>query len=220
MARRHPAWQTALLVVGSVSAIFATGLFAGRMLENYDRNIGFQQEAQRIAEVLQVKPGMAIGDVRAGRGRWTVDLARRVGDEGIVYATAGPRPVHELFKTVAESGVNNVSVITRTPGNNSRLPLGCCDAILLRHVYNDFEDRPGLAARLLKNLKPGGRLALISRMDTPNPGMPTFRVSMQQALLEITSAGFELERSIEDWSATSFCLVFRRPVEDVILTDP
>jgi predicted methyltransferase len=192
--------------------IFATGLAAGRLLELYDANIGFEREASRIAEVLHVKQGMGIGDVRAGRGRWTVDLAQRVGETGIVYATPGPiSPVHELFKTIAESGVNNVSVITRTPGSSSRLPPDCCDAILLRHVYQDLPDRVTFVRRLHENLRAGGRLAVISRLDSTSPGTPTGRLSPEQLLDELEAAGFVLERRIDDWSPTSFCLVVREP---------
>jgi protein-L-isoaspartate O-methyltransferase len=219
MAPKSPRWRTVLLILGSVTVILATGLAAGRMLQSYDENIGFARESNRIAEVLGVRPGMTVGDMRAGLGRWTVDLARRVGDNGLVYATAGRRmPVHDLFETVAASQVENVTVITRTPGQDAWLPDDCCDAILLRHVYDAFEDRPAAAARLLQSLKPGGRLAVITRIDSTSPGMPTDRVTPRQAIDELKGAGFEMVQSIEDWSATSFCIVVRRPSDPALLT--
>lgn len=217
MPRIQGKWRTTLLVTSSVAIIFATGVGAGRLLEMYDANIGFQREASRIAEVLDVQPGMEIGDVRAGRGNWSVDLAKRVGPEGLVYATSSPTGVNVLFKTVADSGVDNISVIVRTPEDNThrdntRLPVQCCDRILVRHVYHDFQDRRAFAGHLLQNLRPGGLLAVIDRVDVTNPGMPTHpRISPHQAIAEITSAGFELVNHIDAWSATSYCLVFRRP---------
>jgi predicted methyltransferase len=200
------------LVVGSIAIIFATGMMAGRMLESYDFNIGFQREAARIAEVLQVREGMIVADIRAGQGRWTVDLARRVGDSGHIYSTPGPvSPPHVLIQTVADSGVNNVTIISRMPGDTGRLPEGCCDSILLRHVYRGFEDRPALAGQLLTNLRPGGRLAVIDRIDSTSPGMPTNLISPRQVIEELSGAGFEVVDVIENWGPNAYCLVFRRP---------
>jgi len=44
------------------------------------------QPPDRIMDAIGVKPGMVIGEVGAGRGRFTVHLATRVGGEGKVYA--------------------------------------------------------------------------------------------------------------------------------------
>jgi ubiquinone/menaquinone biosynthesis C-methylase UbiE len=199
-------------VTVAVGVTLATGLFAGRFLESYDATIWFELEADRIAKVLEVEEGDGIGDVRAGTGRWSVDLARRVGPEGQVYATAGPTPAHILFQGISDSGVNNVSVITRTPGDSGRLPLNCCDGILLRHVYRNFADRTRLAASLSGYAKIGGRVAVIEFLDSgqTSPGLTTNRVSPVEMIEEFSASGFELIELIDDWSANTYCAVFRR----------
>ena len=131
------------------------------MLQTYDDSIGFAEEADRIAEVLELEPGMWVGDVRAGTGKWSVDMARRIGD-GMVYATVGPDPPSVIYQTVADSGLDNVTVIVRTPGDAPRLPIECCDATLLRFVYRHFENREGrIAPSLWRTSKPSGLLAII-----------------------------------------------------------
>jgi ubiquinone/menaquinone biosynthesis C-methylase UbiE len=200
-------WIPWALVLGALSLVLGLGLGAGSMLETYDENIGFADEADRIAEVLGVRPGMSVGDVRAGTGRWSVDLARRVGEGGTVYATPGPNPVHEIYETVAEAGVDNVTVIVRTPGDAPRLPLECCDAILLRFVYRSFEDRSRIAESMSRNLKPGGTLAVID-WHAGTPGRDA--VAKETALAELTGAGIELVEIIEEWAPHVYCLVFRR----------
>jgi len=198
-------------VVLALLAIAGVALIAAWALQQYDETRGFQREADRIAELLEIGPGMVVGDVRAGSGRWSVDLARRVGEEGQVYATAGPSPPHELYQTVADSGLDNITVIVRTPGETGRLPVDCCDAILLRLVFHHFEDRPTFANTLYQDAKPGGRLLVIDfGRETPQyatgHGIP-----MEHAIEEITGAGFQLEQTIEDWGSGSFCLLFRKP---------
>lgn len=199
------------LVVSAFGLVFSTGLGGGWLLQRYNNNTGFQEEANRIAEVLELRPGMMVGDIRAGLGRWSVDMARRVGPAGQVFATAGPHPAHLLLATVAGSALDNITVITRTPGNTPRLPHGCCDAILLRLVYSDLKvERPELLASLRDLLRPGGRVAIIES----NPGGPTGparqTLPRQAVIADMTRAGFELDREFERWFGNTYCVVFRR----------
>lgn len=199
------------LVAGALVVILCVGLIAGWMLQGYDENLGFKLEAARIAEELELRPGMNVGDIRAGSGAWTADMARRVGEEGHVFATAGPTPVHELYATIADAGVDNVTVITRTPGDTGRLPYNCCDAILLRLVYYAFENRSTFATTLYKDTKPGGRLMIIDHDESTPFVWGGFGINQQTVIEEITSAGFELERRIDDWEGGAYALLFRKP---------
>lgn len=197
-------------MIAVLGLIFGAGLLAGWRLERYDAERGFRAEAERIAEVLRLQPGINVGDIRAGTGRWTVAMARRVGPSGQVYATVGPNPAHELLQTVAAGGVDNVSVITRTPGASPRLPLGCCEAILVRAVYHDFTDRHTLLTSLGQNLKPGGILAIIDFDEGTPEHAGGHGIARRTVLSEVTRAGFELRETYEHWSGNAYCLVFRR----------
>jgi len=204
------ALRTGGLVIAVLGLIFGAGLLAGWELQRYDAERGFRAEAGRIAEVLRLQPGINVGDIRAGTGRWTVDMARRVGPSGQVYATVGPNPAHELLQTVAAGGVDNVSVITRTPGASPRLPLGCCEVILVRAVYHDFTDRHTLLASLGQNLKPGGILAIIDFDEGTPEHAGGHGIARRTVLSEVTGAGFELRETYAHWSGNAYCLVFRR----------
>lgn len=203
--------RTLGLVVAVVGVIFGVGLLAGWRLERFDADRGFRAEAERIAEVLRLAPGIDVGDIRAGTGRWTVAMARRVGPTGQVYATVGPNPAHELLQTVAAGGVDNVSVITKTPGASPRLPLGCCEAILVRAVYHDFQDRRTLLASLRKNLKPGGLLAIIDFDEGTPEHAGGHGIARRTVQAEVAGAGFELRETYPHWSGNAFCLVYGQP---------
>ena len=207
MASSKKSWVPWAIVGGALVGILGLGLAAGNMLQTYDDTIGFEDEAERIAEILQLQPGMDVGDVRAGTGKWTIDMARRIGD-GMAYATAGPDPPSVIYDYVADAQINNVTVIVRTPGNAPRLPLECCDATLVRFVYRHFENRQERIARnLWLTSKPGGRLAIIDWQG----GSPARNfVPKETVIREVTAQGFELERAI-DWAPDVYCLVFRKP---------
>lgn len=201
-------WLPWAMVGGALAAILALGYAAGNLLQNYDDTIGFDEEAARIAEILHLAPGMSAGDVRAGTGKWSVDMARRIGD-GMVYATVGPDAPSVLYETVASSEVDNVTVIVRTPGDAPRLPLECCDATLVRFVYRHFENRQErIAHNLWRTSKPGGRLAIIDWQA----GAPARNaVPKEVVIAEVTAQGFEFERAIDDWAPDVYCLIFRKP---------
>ena len=203
--------RTGVVVAAVVLAIFAAGLAAGALLQRYDRDRGFVAEADRIAKVLELAPGRNVGDIRAGTGRWSVDMARRVGPGGQVYATVGPNPAHELIQTVAAAGVDNVSVITRTPAASPRLPLLCCEAVLVRAVYHEFADRRQLLDSLRKNLKPGGRVALIDFDEGTPEHASGHGIARRIVLPEVVAAGFELERVEPRWFGNAYCVLFRQP---------
>ena len=138
-------------------------------------------------------------------------MARRVGPDGQVYATAGPNPAHEIYQTVAAAGVDNVTVVTRTPGNLPRLPIGCCDAVLVRAVYHEFRDRHRLTASLMQNVRPGGRVAVIDFDEGTAEQLSGHGIAMNTVVTEMTGAGFHLERRIPDWAGHAYCLLFTRP---------
>jgi SAM-dependent methyltransferase len=211
-ARRSSSARTAAgLVVAALGSVFGAGLGAGWMLNRYDTGIGFEAEAQRIAEVLALAPGMSVGDIRAGTGRWTVDMARRVGPEGQAFATVGPNPAHVLMATAASSGLDNITVITRTPGDSPRLPLDCCDAVLLRLVYSDLQrERPGFLQNLARVVKAGGLVAVIDLHPDVPTGPPRDTLPRREVIAEFTAGGFELVRDYERWFGNSYCVVFRR----------
>lgn len=152
-----------------------------------------------------------MGDIRAGTGRWTVDMARRVGPEGEAFATVGPNPAHVLMATVADSGLDNITVITRTPGDTPRLPIGCCDAVLLRLVYSDLRrERPGFLQNVRRVTKPGGLVAVIDFHPDAPTAPPRDTLSRRAAIAEFTAAGFTLVQDHERWFGNTYCVVFRR----------
>ncbi len=203
-----------VLIAGTLGVTFASGLGAGLMLQRYDSSIGFAREAEGIAAVLELAPGDSVGDIRAGTGRWTVDMARRVGSEGQAFATVGPDPAHVLMATVADSGLDNITVITRTPGDSPRLPLGCCDAVLLRLVYSDLRrERPSFLSNVRRVTKPGGLVAVIDFHPDAPTGPPRTTLPRREVIAEFEAAGFTLVADHESWFGKTYCEVFRRNQE-------
>jgi ubiquinone/menaquinone biosynthesis C-methylase UbiE len=180
----------------------------------------FDAESQRLEEVLALAPGDIVADVGAGEGEWTLEMARRVGPSGRVFATEiDPDRIRQIRKAVAEAGVANVTVIEGTP-EDTKLPHGCCDAILLRHVYHHITHPAPMSASLLQAVRPGGFVAVIdfnplTRLLPVPDGVPANRrahgMPIDVLIEEMTAQDFGVSQRIEDWFRFDYCVVFRRP---------
>lgn len=171
-------------------------------------------EMPRLREVLALKKGAVVADVGAGKGELTLALAKEVGPGGHVFSTEiDPERVRALREAVAAARLDNVTVV-QAFASETGLPASCCDAIVMRRVYHHVTDPPGINASLSRSLRPSGALAVI---DFPPPfflGRGAFGVPSEAVILEVTRAGFELRRRIDDWPGrgplSSYCAVFRK----------
>lgn len=129
-------------------------------------------EVPRLVELLALTPGMAVADVGAGFGAWTMRLAREVGPTGRVYATdLGAAQLAALREITQRERLGNVTVIEGT-ANSANLPPICCDAVLIRDAYHHFTQPDALVRSVAASLKPGGRLAVIDFPPRPNSEVP------------------------------------------------
>src|SRR5262249_57208189 len=79
-------------------------------------------EAGEIARLLELKPGMTVGDIGAGSGYHTVRLSRLVGPTGTVVAEDVTRDyLIELARRTERLGLTNVKFALGKP-HDPRLP--------------------------------------------------------------------------------------------------
>ncbi len=118
-------------------------------------------EAARVMQLLGIQPGMAVADIGAGSGYYTVRLAQRVGPAGRVFAEdIMPDYLAGLQRRVAAEKLGNVT-LALGEAHDPRLPPASVDVALLVHMYHEIDQPFGLLANLLPALRPGGRVAIL-----------------------------------------------------------
>ena len=145
------------------------------------------REAEQVMDLLDVQPGMAVADIGAGSGYYTVRLSRRVGPAGEVYAEdIVPEYLQRLGARVERDGLENVTLAQGEP-HDPRLPENSVDLALLVHMYHEIEQPYGLLYNLRSALRPGGQVGVVD-LDRP-----TQRHGTPAALLrcEFGAVGFE-----------------------------
>jgi len=183
-----------------------------------------QADADRLAAMLRIRPGMVVADVGAGSGWMTVAMGVLVGPKGHIFSTEiDPRKLDKIRAAVAAARLNNVTVV-RATASDTGLPANCCDAILLRRVYHHLTDPADTDRGLLQALRSGGQMAVLDFRPSillwpwKPKGLPPNReghgIDPVTVVAELKHAGFEYV-SMDDpwpgsWFLSSYCLVFAK----------
>jgi len=111
-------------------------------------------------DAIGVSPGMIAAEIGAGRGRYVVQFAVRVGENGKVYAEdIDAAALKYLEKRCERWGFENVETILGDV-TDPKLPEGKVDLIFVISAYHHFEDPVALLRNARSALKPDGTLAI------------------------------------------------------------
>ena len=145
-------------------------------------------EAESVMRLAEIAPGMAVADIGAGEGYYTVRLADKVGAEGRVLAEDIDRPVLDrLGDRVVRERLDNVSIKLGTPDDPS-LPPDSFDRIFMVHMYHEIQEPYAFLWHLWPSLKPGGQVIVVDvDRQTDQHGIPPLLLSC-----ELEATGFRL----------------------------
>ena len=120
----------------------------------------FLDEDGQIARLLEIKPGMTVGDIGAGSGYHTVRLSPLVGPTGSVIAEDVTRDyLVELARRTERLELTNVKFALGEP-HDPRLPASSLDAAILVHMYHEIAQPYAFLYNLAPALKPARGSAL------------------------------------------------------------
>jgi ubiquinone/menaquinone biosynthesis C-methylase UbiE len=118
------------------------------------------QRPADVVDALDLLPGDRVADLGSGEGYFVPRLTEAVGGEGRVYAVDTDEDVVEALALRFPPESTNVEVV-RAKFEDPMLPDGSLDVILIVNTYHHIEDRPAYFRRLRRDLRPGGRVAVI-----------------------------------------------------------
>ncbi len=105
------------------------------MIEPPDRDQW--QPPEMIMDDLGIADGAVVADLGAGGGWFTIQLAHRVGSNGLVYAEdIQPQMIAAIRRRAQRENLFNVKTVLGTP-NDPMLPQGI-DAVLILDAYHEM----------------------------------------------------------------------------------
>jgi ubiquinone/menaquinone biosynthesis C-methylase UbiE len=161
---------------------------------------------------LHIADGSSVADVGPGAGWFTIRLARRVGPNGVVYATDVQRQMLEAIRRrVSREGLRNVRTIHGSD-TDSNLPSGALDAILVVDTYPEVEDRVPFLRNLARALKSTGRIGIVNyKPGAGGPGpAPNEGVRVERAAVEADARAAGLRVTARVTLPYQYLLVLQR----------
>jgi hypothetical protein len=143
-------------------------------------------EAGEIARLLELRPGMTVGDIGAGSGYHTVRLSPLVGPTGSVIAQDVTRKyLVELAKRTGSLRLTNVTFALGEP-HDPRLPASSLDVAILVHMYHEIAQPYAFLYNLAPAMKQSARIGIVDlERPTAEHGTP-----IKLLRCELTAVGY------------------------------
>ena len=170
-----------------------------------------EENPDEALSIIGIKKGSSVADIGAGSGYMTVRLSKRVGSNGVVYASDIQQPMLDILdKRLKSSRITNVQLVLGAP-DDPKLPPASIDLALLVDVYHEFSQPQAMLRGIHEALKPGGRLVLLEykKEDPSIPIRPEHKMSVSEAKMEVEPEGFRLGR-VDDGLPWQHVLIFNK----------
>ena len=132
-----------------------------RLEESWEKEANRRQPADKVMDIVGIGPGMIIGEIGAGRGRYTVLIAQRVGDQGKVYANdIDANALGFLKERCRRNGIANIETVLGKV-DDPLLPRSGLDMIFMVWTYHMMEKPVEMLRSFASYLKPGATVVMI-----------------------------------------------------------
>ena len=153
-----------------------------------------RQPPDLVLKTIGVKPGMIIGEVGAGRGRYTVHIASRIGPSGMLYANDIERDYLKVIeRRCADHGFTNIKTILGGL-TDPKLPPAALDMVIMVNVVHCLAEPVALLRNIKKSLKPDGVIAIVEGSLEKYPDAAGEWFPRSKYLKIYKDAGYELIR--------------------------
>jgi ubiquinone/menaquinone biosynthesis C-methylase UbiE len=154
------------------------------------------RDPDAVIRVLDVRPGMIVGDLGPGAGHFTIRLARAVEPSGVVYALDASRSTLDDLETAAqEASITNLRPV-RVSRDRLEIPEPV-DLLFVSATYHHLPNPSGYFAEARAQLRADARVAilesrregLLARWLGPHASSP------HRVQREMIDAGYRLVRT-------------------------
>ena len=149
-----------------------------------------------------IEPGMTVLEVGPGNGRYTVEIARRVGDTGkVITVDIEPKMIERVTQRAQAERITNLEARI---ANVYALPFddGAFDAICMIAVISEIPEPDRALREFYRVLSPSGTLAFSELLTDPD--YPLAQTLVRKA----SQANFRLKKKLGNFFA--YTLIFEK----------
>jgi ubiquinone/menaquinone biosynthesis C-methylase UbiE len=138
---------------------YVMGHAAATWLERPEREE--EENPRKLLELLKFKQGEVVADIGAGSGYYTFRMAKLVGPKGKILAVDIQKEMLDIIRDrMKKENLTNIEPVLGDEAD-PKLKDASVDTILLVDVYHEFSFPYEMTEKMVKALKPGGRIVFV-----------------------------------------------------------
>ncbi len=171
-------------------------------------------DLKNIVSQFGLEPGMKAADLGSGSGYFTIELAKAVGESGMITAVDILDTALEMVKAKMATGeIKNVRLVKgnlEVAGSSSLID-DSQDFVLIKNVLFQNDQKSGIIKEAKRVLRPAGKLVIIDwEKGVGGFGPPDeYRTPKESILSLVSQEGLTFEKEITI-DAYHFGLMFRK----------
>lgn len=147
-----------------------------------------------VLKAIELSEGMTVGEIGAGRGRYSVILAKEVGKHGHIYANDIDREALEYLDLRCErDGIHNITTILGLE-EDPQLPENKLDMIFIVNAYHHLSDPVKVLRNAYPALKSSGTLVIIEGVPGRYGSSSHHATAKKEIISQSEKAGYRFDR--------------------------
>jgi len=154
-----------------------------------------------VFDQVDIRPGMTVADFGCGAGFFSIELARRVGNDGKVWAFDVLVQALDSVRSAASlEGLQNIETrrVNLEKDGGSKLPDASVDFIILKDMLFQNKLKHVIIKEAHRILKQGGQMVVIEWMREAGVLGPheSLRIPKEDVKILLEETGFIVEKSV------------------------
>jgi precorrin-6B methylase 2 len=154
--------RTLKILIGFSIFLFATNYFHAQDCGFFESVTNRRDPPEKVMNAVGVKPGMIIGEIGAGWGRYAIPLAYRVGSSGRIFANdINPVRLEFIRYRCKRNNITNVETILGET-DDPLFPKQPLDMVFIVDTYHALEDQfTSILLKIKPNLKASSKVVIV-----------------------------------------------------------
>lgn len=168
------------------------------------------EQPTKLIDALNLKPTNVVADIGAGTGYLSFRITEKVPLGKVLAVDIQPQMLDIINFLKKEKGITNVEPILGSI-TDPKLPLNSVDLALMVDTYHELSNPYELMQRVVKALKPNGRVALVE-YRRENPFIPIkalHKMTQKQVCKEMSALRLHL-RETKSFLPTQHLMIFEK----------